>query len=260
MRINFILHLLKVFKCFVFHIEFRVSILKSFFILFLLFSLMACEERIFDNPFDPGASKREFIVLSTLNIPFNLPRDLTWDGVTLWLIDEDTGKIYSLNKYNGSIVRSFNSPLPRATGLVYDGSGLWVSSSQRAQLVKINIVTGETLKTINIQRGQITSLAYDSQNLWGFDKSANKIYQVDPNSGQILGSINNPGFSVGGMAFFENYLWISDPNVFSIYKISSTGSLEATYSSPGQFPAGITWDGFYIWNADGNKKIYQLQY
>ena len=237
-----------------------LNIFKPIFILFLFGIFLSCGERIFDNPFDPQASKREFTVLSVLNISLILPRDLTWDGSTLWIIDEAVDTIYSINKYSGSVIRSLKSPLPQASGLIYDGSGLWVSSYQSIQLVKINIISGEVLRRVNIQKGKITSLAYDGEKLWGYDKISNKIYRIDQESGQILKSINNPGFSFGGMEIFNDSIWITDPNNFSIYQLSMEGDLISTYSAPGQSPWGITFDGFYVWNVDSNRKIYQLSY
>jgi len=236
------------------------SFFKGYFVFFISLFLFSCGERIFDNPFDPQATVREFTVISVLDIPFALPRDLTWDGSSLWLIDEATDKLYSLNKFSGSVIRSLISPLSQTSGLIYDGSGLWVASYQSSYLVKINIISGEILRTINLQKGRITSLAFDNEKLWGYDRLSNSIYRIDQESGEILKSINNPGFSLGGMEFFDNSLWISDPNNFSIYKLSPDGILEATYSAPGQSPWGITFDGNYVWNVDLNQRIYQLSY
>jgi len=236
------------------------SFFKGYFVFFISLFLFSCGERIFDNPFDPQATVREFTVISVLDIPFALPRDLTWDGSSLWLIDEATDKLYSLNKFSGSVIRSLISPLPQASGLVYDGNDLWVSSVQSSSLIKINIISGEILRRISLQKGRITSLAFDNEQLWGYDKLSNTIYRIDKESGEILKSINNPGFSLGGMEYFNDSLWISDPDNFSIYQLSLDGILQATYSAPGQSPLGIAHDGNYVWNVDLSKKIYQLSY
>jgi len=237
-----------------------LNIFKGYLFFCLLLALFSCEERIFDNPFDPQRSKREFTVINVLNISFTSPRDLTWDGSTLWIIDEGTEMICSLDKFSGSVIRSLKIPLSQASGLVYDGSGFWIASYYDPHLVKINIISGETLRRINLQKGRITSLAFDNEKLWGYDKLSNKIYRIDQESGEILRSINNPGFSLGGMEFFDNSLWISDPNNFSIYQLSPDGTLQATYSAPGQSPLGIAHDDYYVWNVDLNRKIYQLSY
>ncbi|MFB0566360.1 MAG: hypothetical protein ACETWK_11885 [Candidatus Aminicenantaceae bacterium] len=237
-----------------------LSTFRGWILFFMPLFLIFCGERTFDNPFDPQASAKEFTVISVLNVTFTLPRDLTWDGSTLWLIDEGTETLYSLNKFSGSVIRTLKSPLSQASGLVYDGSGLWIASYNSTNLFKINVISGETLKKINLQKGRITSLAFDGEKLWGYDKLSNKIYRIDEESGEILSSINNPGFSMGGMEFFDNSLWLSDPNNFSIYKLSAAGVLQATYSAPGQSPLGIAYDEYYVWNVDLNKKIYQLSY
>jgi len=150
--------------------------------------------------------------------------------------------------------------LPQASGLTYDGSGLWIAGYQSSYLVKIDIISGEILRTITLQKGRITSLAFDNEKLWGYDVLSNTIYRLDQESGEILSSVNNPGFSLGGMEYFNDSLWISDPDNFSIYQVSPDGILQAAYSAPGQSPLGIAYDGYYVWNVDLNRRIYQLSY
>ena len=62
------------------------------------------------------------------------------------------------------------------------------------------------------------------------------------------------------MAFDGFYLWLSDMATLTIYQISVEGDILRAYLSPGQSPRGLTYDGAYLWNVDGSRRIYQLKF
>lgn len=233
---------------------------KNFRILFCIFFLVAgCSERIFDNPFDPYVSKGEFFIVNYISLPTLDIGDLTWDGSTILCVSKG-GTIYSLNRVNGSVVRTIPSPIPSSTGLVYDGTGLWVSSPNHPEIVKINIVSGEIIKRTGVQALQVSSLAWDGSALWGYDQITKKIYKINQETGEIVSSLKIPGFSAGGIVFVEGNIWVSDPLSALIHKISIDGKVLSTYSSPGQTPKGLTYDGTYLWNSDASGKAFQLRF
>jgi hypothetical protein len=229
-------------------------------IIFLAILLISgCSERVFDNPFDPFVSKGDFFILNYINLPSPDIGDITWDGSTLLCISRG-GTIYSINRVNGSVVRTIQSPIPSPSGLVYDGTGLWVSSPSHPEILKINIVSGEVIKRTGVQRLEITSLSWDGENLLGYDRVTKRIYKINRETGEVISSIKIPGFSLGGIVVFNGNMWISDPNSALIYKMNLEGKLLSTYSSPGQNPMGLTYDGEYLWNSDGSGKVFQLRF
>jgi hypothetical protein len=86
----------------------------------------ACQDRLFDNPFDPQAGEIVFEVVNTIYTPAAGPRGLTWDGTALWNVDGASDTLYALNASNGSLVRTLKSPLFSTTDAAYDGQDLWV--------------------------------------------------------------------------------------------------------------------------------------
>jgi len=63
---------------------------------------------------------------------------------------------------------------------------------------------------------------------------------------------------VDGLAFDGNNFWISDSSTLTIFQLTIEGRVLRTFLSPGQSPRGLTYDGNYLWNVDGEQKIYQL--
>jgi hypothetical protein len=62
------------------------------------------------------------------------------------------------------------------------------------------------------------------------------------------------------MAFDGVHLWISDMATLTIFQINVDGDVLRAFLSPGQSPRGLTFDGAYLWNVDGNQRIYQLKF
>ena len=83
-------------------------------LLAITFSILvfpSCQDRIFDNPFDPEAGEVVFEVINTIPTPALIPLGLAWDGSTIWNVDGYNETLYSLNRLNGSQVRSLTSVL-----------------------------------------------------------------------------------------------------------------------------------------------------
>lgn len=228
-------------------------------IIFTTFLLSNCSERVFDNPFDPFVSKADFFIVNYINLPSTDIGDITWDGSTLLCISK-SGVIYSINRVNGSIVRTIQSPIPSPSGIVYDGTGLWISSPTHPEILKINIVSGDVIKRIWVQRLELSSLSWDGENLLGYDRVTKRLYKINRETGEIVSSIKIPGFSLGGFVVFKGSIWISDSISALIYKMNQEGKVLFIYSSPGQSPTGLTHDGEYLWNSDGSGKAFQLKF
>lgn len=238
--------------------------IKNWYLLFLIaFSFFlhpSCQDRFFDNPFDPNAGEVIFEVVSTILTPSYVPLGLTWDGSTLWNVDGYYDILYSLNRLTGDQVRTLSSPLSATTGIAYDGQDLWICSESYVDVYKINILNGEIQKRLNLQKGTFTDIEYCLGSLWLADYQSNKILRIDPETGEIMSSFPNPGIQVDGLAFDGSQFWISDSSTLTIYQLTIEGTVLKTFLSPGQSPLGLAFDGVYLWNVDGSGKIYQLRF
>jgi hypothetical protein len=236
---------------------------KSGFLSVAVFSLLvpaACRDRLFDNPFDPGAGEVVFEVVQTLVTPISSPQGLTWDGSLLWNIDGASNAIVGLNPSNGAMVRTLASPLAGTMDAASDGADLWICSERSADVFKINVLNGDIQKRLSLQRGSFTACEFAQGALWLADALSNKILRVDPETAQILGSFDNPGTRVAGLAFDGLHFWISDPRAISIYELDVSGRILRKYLSPGPSPQGLAFDGRFLWNADANGHLFQLRF
>ena len=229
-----------------------------FLIVFNFFSYNSCQDRLFDNPFDPLAGEVIFEVVSTIFTPSYMPLGLAWDGATIWNVDGYSDTLYSLNRLSGAQVRVLSSPLPDVTGVAYDGQDLWICSDSFVDVYKINLLNGEIQRRLNLQKGSYTAIEYGLGKLWLADCQSNKIIEIDPETAEIISSFDNPGIRVDGLAFDGNNFWISDSSTLTIFQLTIEGRVLRTFLSPGQSPRGLTYDGNYLWNVDGEQKIYQL--
>lgn len=230
-----------------------------FLIAFSFFPHLSCQDRLFDNPYDPLAGEIVFEVVSTILTPSYMPLGLTWDGSTLWNIDGYNDTLYSLNRLSGAQVRALTSPLRETTGVAYDGQDIWVCSESFVDVYRINLLNGEIQKRLNLQRGSFTAVEYGLDSLWLADSQSNKILRLDPETAEIISSFPNPGIRVDGLAFDGIDFWISDSSTLTIYQLTIEGEVLRTFLSPGQSPRGLTFDGHYLWNVGGDQKIYQLR-
>ncbi len=226
----------------------------------LIIFVCSCEDRIFDNPFDPNAEEVVFEVVNTIYTPAYYPQGLCWDGNTLWNVDGYYDILYSLNRLSGAQVRSLSSPLPSTSGVAYDGENLWVCSESSTYVYRINLLNGDIQRMLHLQKGFFSAVEYALGSLWLADILSNKIIEADPETGEILSSFSNPGFSLDGLAFDGNHFWVSDSSTMTIYQLDIDGKVLRQFLAPGQSPRGLTYDGHYLWNADGNQKIYQLEF
>ena len=66
-----------------------------------------CNDRLFDNPYDPDAETRAYEILSTLQAGGIAPLDLTFSGDALWAAD-GRARILALNYNSGALIRELD--------------------------------------------------------------------------------------------------------------------------------------------------------
>ncbi len=68
-------------------------------------------------------------------------------------------------------------------------------------------------------------------------------------------SFDSPGLNPAGLAFDGKYLWNADTSDQMIYKLDTSGNRMTSFYSPGAAPTGLAFDGTYLWNADADDKM-----
>ncbi len=117
-------------------------------------------------------------VLATIDLPFNRPQDLAWDGKYLWVIDAETHKLIQFDQHDGTTIKEFQDPAGHGTGLTFDGEYLWVADHVRNELYMVEPKTGLVLLITKTPDEFARGLAWDGKTLWISDSQADKVFQV----------------------------------------------------------------------------------
>jgi len=152
----------------------RYCVLLLLFV-FSLSCFWSCQDRLFDNPFDPQAGQIILEIVNTILTSAFVPQGLCWDGSTIWNVDVFSNTLYSLNRLSGAQVRALTSPVAATSGVAYDGQDLWVCSETSVEIYKINLLNGNIQKRLHLQRGAFTAIEYGLDSLWLADAQSNKI-------------------------------------------------------------------------------------
>ncbi len=223
---------------------------------FSVLGLVACNDRLFDNPYDPEAETRAYEILSTLQVPGIAPVDLTFSGDALWAVDS-LSRVLALDYNSGALIRELDFPQD-AGGIAYDGEDLWLSIRGTSQLVLVNIVNGAQIRMINLIRGNFGPLDYMNQRLYIADRLTNAILVVDPENGAIERSIPQPGLAIDGICHDGSSLWTIDATQMRMFRLADSGALENQYQAPSRSISGMAFAKGTYWLGDQSGKIYKL--
>ena len=229
-------------------------------------------------------------VVMTLAAPGGDPIGLAYDGSSLWVSDSTAKRIYKIRPSDGQVLASFDSPggstsilgekvdakniIPGPTagtpaGIAWGNGVLWVACISDGKIYEVNpnVPTtdpGHVLAVLDSNAFTAFGLAFGGGALWVSDLGTGRILKVDPFSGTVLGSFAAPSSlaaSVGprgivpiapaGLAWANGSLWVSLGAM--LYRVDPvTGAVLASTAAPGPTPAGLAFDGVYLWVADPN--------
>lgn len=71
--------------------------------------------------------------------------------------------------------------------------------------------------------------------------------QTAQGMGAIVDNFSTPGDSPEGLAWDGTYLWHADYKTDKIYKLNTSGKVLKTIDAPGTYPLGLGWDGSSLW-------------
>ena len=168
-----------------------------------------------------------------------------------------------------SLIQSFPAPGLRAEGITWDGSSFWVFTTNRSRIYQLQLSGGQTqiisyfVAPTQVIGGDITQdMAWEGDSLWYANQF--KVYNLDT-SGNILRSFTFPK-NVTGLDWDGSNLWIAYydfPQNATLVKVSTSGEILETYSSPVFQINSLAWTNGYLWalgidSLGGSPTIYKL--
>ena len=209
---------------------------------------------------------RDWTIVATYSIPEGAS-GLAYDGTDLYcgIYGANGDEVYQIDPVTGSYSLLFNGPQDDAFGLTYDGTYFWTtdhpgSSSTPAIAMQLDMA-GNLISQFNLPDHYMSGIAYGSGDFWvaTYYPDPSTIYKVD-GTGTILNQFTAPDNQPWDLCLENSNLWMADYWGDALYKIDpSTGNLLETHASNGVDPAGIVWDGQYLWYCD-NGQGYDQDY
>jgi hypothetical protein len=228
-------------------------------------------------------------VVATLVAPGGDPIGLAYDSSSLWVADSVACRIAKVRTSDGLVLASFDAPgeqmviqdaeakgivpgsSPGGTpaGMAWGDGALWVVCLSDGRIYKVNpslptTDPGHILAVLDSDAFTPFGVAFGGGALWVSDLRTGRILKIDPLTGTVLGSISAPSMAsinadargivpvaATGLAWAHGSLWVSAGT--TLYRLDpGIGAILASTAAPGPTPAGLAFDGVYLWVADPN--------
>ncbi len=183
---------------------------------------------------------------------------LAWDGTNLYcgIYGSDGGRIYRIDPSTGVYTPQFFGDHEDAFGLTYDGQYLWTtdhpgSSTSPATALQLDW-NGNIIGQFDMPDHYMSGIVYDKGDFWvsRYYPDPGHLYKVN-DSGTVLHQFDGPDDQPWDLTIENGNIWIADYWGDTLYCVDPiTGSVISSNPSEGIDPAGIVWDGQYLWYCD----------
>lgn len=225
--------------------------------------------------------------LSDLSPDSTSPWGLAHDGTYFWLVDSSNRDLYkfsvgdtTLTQISSTSLTSIltlttTTTLPR--GLAFDGTYLWYADPNNNLIYEISPTSSQMLGAFDPYDGwdgyadtDPTGITFINGDLWvaDADATAKKLYNLssyhrDKDSYAYFNKGNTafetPYDEPKGMAFDGTNLWLVDDYSNTLYKMSTSGVVLYTTSTPATRPNGLAYyDGTLYLSDSHEDKIYLI--
>ncbi|UCH78859.1 MAG: hypothetical protein JSU81_02610 [Candidatus Coatesbacteria bacterium] len=177
-----------------------------------------------------------------------LPAALAYNGA--YVVSSDPGSFsddhWKVWSEEGSILASFLPPrgLEIHDGAAFDGTNYWGSSYIQNTVYSMN-TTGSILTSF--PRTRTYGLTWDGQYLWTSDAGGNNELCRHTTAGSVVSSfpVPQPFALACDLGWDGAYLWAPDSRGY-VYRLTTTGTIVASFDPPGMRTSGCTFDGTYL--------------
>lgn len=216
-----------------------------------------------------AAQTRDWSIVASYTIP-GKASGLAWDGVYLYfgIYGSNGDHVYQFDPSTGTASLLFTNPaIDDSYGMTYDGTHLWIidqpASSANPALATELDMSGNILSTITLPDHYMSGIAYDGGDFWvcTYYPDPGTTYKVD-NTGSPQSQFVPPADQPWDICLEGSNLWIADYNANMLYQTDQNGTVLQQHPSENIKPAGIVFDGNYLWYVDGqlssNSTLYKV--
>ena len=200
---------------------------------------------------------QEWTIVETFEVP-GKASGLAWDGQHVYFgqYSPSGDEIHRLDPGTGNYEFVCYGPMEDAYGLTWDGNYLWSTDHPGSYDPGIAYqfdLSGATNHQFECPATYMGGIAYDNGLLWlaAYYDPDGHIYLSD-DQGTIFKDFPTPGQQPWDICLQDEYLWIADYNDNMLYKVDTiSGALIESHPCENIKPAGIVYDGQYLWYLDG---------
>ncbi|MDP8268503.1 MAG: choice-of-anchor D domain-containing protein [Candidatus Tenebribacter davisii] len=214
----------------------------------------------------------EWTVVQTYSIPEG-SSGLAFDGTYLYcgIYGANGDEVYQIDPTDGTYQLQFSDPILEDTyGMSFDGTNLWLTDHRNGTYEPAAAyqydMSGNILSEFDLPAHYMSGIAYDNGDFWVatyYPDNPCIIYQVD-NTGTVLQQFNfelpDTTEQPWDLCMLGSDLWIADYYDDVLYKVDTSGTILDFHSSEGTDPAGIVWDGQYLWYCNNGSGDYDFLY
>jgi hypothetical protein len=233
--------------------------ITSLFTLIFIFGFYPLNGQTPDNT-------KDWTILETYSIP-GKASGLAFDGTYLYfgIYGSNGDQVHRFDPATGISTLQFTNPIiGDSYGMTCDGTTLWItdhvtSTSIPAAAMQFDL-SGSLLSQFDLPDHYMSGIAYDDGDFWvcTYYPDPSTIYRVDF-EGTILDQFQSPGNQPWDICVAGSDLWVVDYNDDVLYKLNS-GSLVESHACENTKPAGVVYDGQYLWYVDGGLGIESTLY
>ena len=211
-----------------------------------------------------GPTRGGWTIVATYPIPEGAS-GLAYDGSYLYcgIYGANGDEVYQIDPATGVYSLLFTGPQDDAFGLTYDGTYLWTTHHPSNPAVAMQLDWGgNLLDDFALPVQYMSGIAYDDGDFWvaRYYPDPGHLYKVNT-SGTILDEFDAPDNQPWDLCIENDHLWIADYWGDTLYQIDpATGVLLDSHPSEGVDPAGIVWDGEFLWYCDNGEGGYDFLY
>ena len=196
-------------------------------------------------------------IVSSYTIP-GKASGLAWDGTYIYFGIYGTAgnTIYKFNPTTGNSAQQCTGPFSDAFGLTCKSPNLVTinqpsNSSQPAEALEFTMA-GTQVSVITLPTHYMSGIAYDNGSYWvsAYYPDPGTVYHIN-SAGTVLSQFVPPNNQPWDICMQGSDLWIADYWGNMLYKVTTTGTVIESHASEIAAPAGIVFDGTYLWYCAG---------